>query len=205
MIHEYRTGRSVCGFVEFCAWAGVVVAAIMVLAALGTSTRGGGYTFALAGVVPALTLLIFSFILVVLTQMARACMDGSVAAQKNVIQNQKHHEETIRALRSYASRSPSGDAQAAGPKPSLADAVAKGADEPVKTSTATAATTTAPKAPTVTEYKGHQIHHEGTKLRVEGVNFSTLESAKTHIDRLVGEVPGTGRREPVLSAPKGLG
>ena len=60
MIHEYKTGRSVCGFIEFCAWAGVIVSAIMILAALGTSTRGGGYQFALAGVVPALLLLIFS-------------------------------------------------------------------------------------------------------------------------------------------------
>ncbi|MEL7445489.1 MAG: hypothetical protein AAGK02_06715 [Pseudomonadota bacterium] len=131
MIHEYKTGRSVCGFVEFCAWTGVVIAAFTVLAALGTSTRGGGYTLALAGVVPALTLLIFSFILVVLTQMARATMDGSVAAQKNVIQSNKQHDEMMRALRSHVNRSPTTDAQAANvPKHSLANIIPKGADQP---------------------------------------------------------------------------
>lgn len=122
MIHEYKTGRSVCGFIEFCAWAGVVVSAIMILAALGTSTRGGGYQFALAGIVPALLLLIFSFVLVVMVQMARATMDGSVAAQKGVVQGNKQHDELLQALRSYAARASTTDARGAVDNLSLGDA-----------------------------------------------------------------------------------
>jgi len=204
MIHEYKTGRSVCGFVEFCAWAGVVIAAIMVLAAFGASSRGGSYTLALAGVVPALTVLIFCFILVVLTQMARACMDGSVAAQKNVIEAKKHHDEMLRALRSYATRSP---ATEAAPQPSLAQAaqhVQK--DQPVGRPAHGAVTTTAVQKPGVIEHSGHKIVPDGDRYRVHGIGFADLEKAKAHIDSIAvkPEPEPVERREPVVAIPKGL-
>lgn len=194
MIHEYKTGRSVCGFVEFCAWAGVVIAGIMILAAFGAASKDDGSILALAGVVPALTLLIFSFVLVILTQMARATMDGSVASQKAVIQSQKHHDEVLKALRSYATRGNHSDAAA---QLSLVDTTtAKEKIQPV-------AQVGSAQSGHI-EYEGHQIHRVGTKLSVEGRNFSTIEGAKNHIDQLLGKEPIKGRQEPILTAPKGL-
>ena len=194
MIHEYRTGRSVCGFVEFGAWLGVIASVIMIITALATATRGGGYEFALAGLVPALLVLIFSFILVVLVQMARATMDGSVAAQKNVIQSNKQHEEMMRALRSYSSRAPAHNAFSPELKPSLADAVPYDGDRPSMTGFETPVDTyqddLAPAlkvtaiGPDQLEYKGQTIHKDDGKFRVGELRFADLDRAKKHIERV---------------------
>lgn len=93
MIHDYKTARSVCGFVEFCAWAAVLVAALLALLAIGTASSSRGGSFALAGLVPAFSLALAAFIVIVMVQMARATMDGSVAAQENVIQSKSQHAE----------------------------------------------------------------------------------------------------------------
>lgn len=104
MNHEYQTGRSVCGFVEFIAWIGVVVGGLLFITSIGTAFSSRDGILALLGVAPALTLLMIALLIVILVQMARAGMDGSVAAQKNFIQNEKQHAELLGVLRSYSER-----------------------------------------------------------------------------------------------------
>ena len=102
-MHEYKTARSVCGFVEFCAWAGVVVAVLIVLMAIAASSSRDS-TIALVALVPAFSLALASFIVIVMVQMARASMDNSVTAQKQLMQSNTQHQEMLTAIRSLSGR-----------------------------------------------------------------------------------------------------
>jgi len=193
MIHEYQTGRSVCGFVEFCAWAGVIISGLLVLASFGTASRGGGYSFALAGVVPALSTLLFSFTLIVLTQMARAAMDGSVAAQKNVIQNQKQHEEMMRSFRQLTQQT-AGLSDAAKQATQNPTAEENNAASEAVEATPSSLSSLANKQETITrrsdgklEYRGQEFESEGRKLVLGGLRFETLDQIKRHIDGKLAE------------------
>ena len=104
MIHEYQAGRAVCGFVEFVAWIGVVVSGIAMLISLGTSFSIRGGSIALLAIIPTMTALFLCFFVIVTVQMARASMDGSVAAQISVRDSTKQHQEILAALRSYGER-----------------------------------------------------------------------------------------------------
>lgn len=204
MIHEYKTARSVCGFVEFGAWLGVIVSVILILVAIGTATKGGGYEFALAGLVPALIVLIFSFILVILVQMARATMDGSVAAQKSVIQAQKHHEEMLRSLKDAGGKS-AGTPSASSPRSTNEKTTAVGSTNDKGNSSPEPTLASLPAAETL-RHNGTSITVLNDEFRVFGIPHKSLEEAKAYIDGLDGQPrqENSGRREPTLAAPKGL-
>lgn len=175
MIHDYKTARSICSFVEFCGWAGVVVSGFIALAAIGTASSMRGGSLALVGLVPALELAIACFIVIVVVQMARATMDGSVAAQKNVIQNQKQHEELLRTIMSYGTRNRHGDQNQGGA--SLLDAGTRRPSSNVS------------RRRNSLEYKGQLIIEDDQSYRVHGISFATLDLAQRHIDNnTVGDV-----------------
>ena len=193
MIHEYKTGRTVCGFAEFGAWLAVIISVLMILAALGTASKGGGYEFALAALLPAFIVLIVGFILIILTQMARASMDSSVAAQKNVIQTQKHHEEMMRAMRSYSDKSPAVPTSS----PALSPESPEQAHEAPGDAVAKPTVTDVPRAKDI-RYNGKLITEFGGQYRVFGIPHDTLEAAKAYIDGLDGKPAEqlTASREP---------
>lgn len=225
MIHEYKTGRSICGFIEFLSWVAIIIAAIALVVALTASSSSRGGALALAGLIPSAVVAFFGLICVLFVQMARAAMDGSVAAQKSVIQAQKHHEETLSAMRSYASRVASGDPAA---RPSLAEAAEAQADNASQPDEAVGefsgrSKTTHPNQSQVIRYNGHNIMHDGSRFRVHGIGFDDLEKARAHINSIAVKVEPakpaedpsrlepakrpepTKRLEPVVTVPKGLG
>ena len=193
MIHEYKTGRTVCGFAEFLAWLVVIVSVLMILGALGTASKGGGYELALAALLPALIVLIVGIILVVLIQIARAAMDSSVAAQKNVIQTRKHHEEMMRAMRSYSDKSPAVPTRS----PALSPESPEQARESSEGAAAKPSIGDLPAAQSL-RYNGKTITHSRGQYRVFGIPHASLEAAKAYIDSLDGSSAEqvTARHEP---------
>ena len=188
-MHEYKTARSVCGFVEFCAWAGVVVAILIALMAIAAgSSRGGGV--ALVALVPAFSLALASFIVIVMVQMARASMDNSVTAQKQLMQSNTQHQEMLTAIRSL-----SGRASGVSSSDTLGTVAPDG--NPV--------TATSAEANSVEMYKGHKLVTENGQHRVHGRPFPSLEKARAHIDSIAVNDAPTTPRELTVTRPPGLG
>lgn len=61
------------------------------LITLGTSVSVRGGSIALVAIIPTITALFLCFFVIVMVQMARASMDGSVAAQISVRDSNKQH------------------------------------------------------------------------------------------------------------------
>lgn len=205
MIHEYKTARSICGFVEFIAWAGVVIAAILVIMAIGTASSARGGSFALVALLPALWLALGSFLIIIIVQMTRATMDGSVAAQKNVIQGQKQHEELMRSLKDLAGR-PTGFSQSEPHRATQHKETSETPDSKDRGQLAARIPTSENQPATETmRHNGMSITVMNGEYRVFGIPHKTLDEAKAYIDGLDDQSTGAGsdRREPTLAAPKG--
>ena len=194
MIHEYKTARSVCGFVEFCAWAGVIFCVIAILISIGTSASVRGGSLALVAVVPIFIGLMLCFFVIVNVQMARASMDGSVAAQITVRDSNKQHQEVLSALRSYGERASSrtSESYASGaPSTGWSD---RGPGKPTKDpnrptptgvpiAAAAYAETKKLNNTMVIEYRGDEILETPSGSFTRNRKFEDIDDARLYLDR----------------------
>lgn len=174
MIHEYKTGRSVCGFVEFIAWVGVIAAGIALLVALGTAFDGKEGVFALLAVLPAFSALLSCFLMIVIVQMARAAMDASVASQKMLVESREHHREVMTAMRR-------------GPDPTSASrSIAEKAQRPEQNEPAQIRSQVhaGPDAK-YQIFQGFRIYHDDNGYRVGGQTCRSIEEAHTLVAEMV--------------------
>lgn len=209
MIHEYKTTRSICGFVEFLAWLGVGLCVISLLITFGTMVSVEDGVLAIIALGPTLLALLICLMVVIIVQSSRALLDNSVASQKAVIQSAKQHEELMRSFKTLVLH-----------QTSLSERISRaggGAGAAAVASRAGAVTTAATgDGSGQLEYRGHVIQRDGNKLRVGDRRFAALDHAHAYLDELLGDGPSIGvpaiptaapeeRREPVLTRPAGLG
>lgn len=222
MIHEYHTGRALCSFLEFLAWIALAVVVVLVVGNMVAASKGGiDALFAFWAAAPLLIGLVVCLLLILFIQLIRAGMDASVAAQKRVIQAEKHHEELLRSLKLLSSdpaalselafRAASAELETAREAPSADNAASK-------------------KPAMMSEYKDVEIIQEAPSRFVAlGQTFRSIGDAEVYIDLARNRVgqsthldagaagrkvasprhptdrSHSGRQEPTLSLPRTQG
>lgn len=183
-MHEYRTARTIFGFVEFCAWGTVVVGGIVILAGAagggGLMGRGGGILGALPGV-----FIVFLGILgVMLVQIGRASVDTAEMTGQ-MLNISKEQLRLAKAPQVAPKASPQ-------PKPSLAKPTSAPAPAREQSSSQ-------PSGANVTEYQGKSIEQRDGLVFVGEHCFGSIAAAKRHIDSIA--TPVALPIEPVSPAP----
>lgn len=191
-MHEYKTARTIFGFMEFLSWAVVVIGVIaaFALANAGGSRFGGmmsgGAAFGAA--MPGIILAIFGLFGVMYVQTGRATVDTAEMTGK-MLKNSNEELKLLKAeKRELAERLGSAEPSVAPAKTGKTIEEATSAPEP----TAASAKQEEPAPPHVTTYKGLSITQAGMGVSVNGQWFKSEDIAKEKID--AGEVPMIGKR-----------
>ena len=176
MIHEYKTGRAICGFVEFIAWIFLAIAVIVLLVSLGKIQSSSGVSAIFA--VQAISSILGCLLILLIVQMSRAAMDGSVASQTMVMESRRHHTEMISAVRQISAVSQSADGgqsyQSRTRDQSSEAAVSQNSHEvPSAVSTP------------FQKYNGFKIYVEGSGFRVGNQSMNSRDEAQEHIDEMI--------------------
>lgn len=190
-MHEYRTARTIFGFMEFGSWCMVVGGAIMTLAGMagGGSLLGSGG--GLLGAIPGLIIIFFGIFGVMMVQIGRAAVDTAQMTGK-LLENSNEELRILKArpAPSLAAASlpesaspkieqpkPVNDrSQSAFPEPKPAQRV-----EPIPVPTKPAPPPEPPK-PKALEHLGRRIEPSGEGWRVGKVHFASVDEAKSMIE-----------------------
>lgn len=178
-MHEYRTARTIFGFVEFCIWSLTVVGAALAYAGLagGDIILSGGGVIAM---MPGLAMAFYGIVGVMLVQIGRASVDTAEMTGKLLANSESQ-------LRLMQTQSGSG-AGVSVAKPSLA----KREHTPRPIASEQPSTE-------ITEYKGTTIERRGSIAFVGQHRFESIAAAKRHIDSIA--TPVALPIEPVSPPP----
>lgn len=188
-MHEYKTARSIFGFIEFCAWSVVVIGVIATSAGMaGGSLLGSGG--GIWGALPGLAVLFIGLVSVMMVQIGRATIDTAQMTGKLL----ENSTESLRILQMQsAPASPATATNAAAAKPAQASAVhdrsrssvpdpkPKQIAQPIP-APAKPAPPPEPPQPKAIEHLGKRIDPFENGWKVGGIHFETVDQAKAFID-----------------------
>lgn len=169
MMHEYRTARSVFGFVEFLAWAMVIGGVFVVIAgftagsAVGGFGRTGGFLAVMMATLPGIGMIAISLTIIVFVQIGRAGVDTSERVGRLIEINR----DGFQYLKSQSSELP--------------------ASFDLKSKPISANVSPAPEtlAPQTIPYKGYEIVvGDSGSIRVGKQDFMGIDIAKRYIDEM---------------------
>lgn len=188
-MHEYRTARTIFGFMEFVSWALVVIGVIVFLAGMSggasmSRSFGGSSLGALTGALPGIFLTIVGIMCVMLVQVGRATVDTAEMTGKLL----KNSNEELKLLKSQGAR------VAPDARPAGAAKTGPSRDSPASHEASNLGETN----PSVVKHRGQRIDVAVDGVFVGRERFASIDDAKVHIDRMP-PAPGS----PV--APKSLG
>lgn len=110
-MHEYKTARSIFGFIEFCAWSVVVIGVVATLAGMAGGNLIGS-SGGVWGAIPGLAVVFIGLASVMMVQIGRATIDTAQMTGK-LLQNSNEELRLLKALpgdgnlqAGYATRDP---------------------------------------------------------------------------------------------------
>jgi hypothetical protein len=188
---NYGAARSVLGLAEIILWCGIGGGIILAIIAGGAASNGfGGVGAGLAAAMPGIAISVFSFIGVVMIQVAKASVDTAdytfqmLGIARDQLAVSKEANKQLKAPQSFAEDRKSPPKHETRDQHAVQGQGANDARSSGTVSTPKLAHSSATDAKDW-DYRSKRIHYtsHGAFL-VEGRTFETLEKAKLHVDGL---------------------